>query len=457
MCNASQWGKSATWSRDGVILFASGTDGIFRVSADGGDPIQVTKPDRSRSEAHQLWPFFLPDGRHYLFLSGIGSKEGGTTNDIYLGSLDSAGATLLMRGGSRMAYAPPGYLLYVRDGTLLAHPFDAQALRFTSNAIPVAEQLRYFQPTGMADYSVSENGVLVYQALSTRRRLAMVSRTGVEIRAFGATGDYELPRSSPDGQRLAVNLTDPRTGTNDVWIYELSRETPTRFTFEPGVENNPIWSPDGQKIVFAADRGTPPALVLKALSDSGPGEQLTETHGWVQEPCDWSPDGKFIIYRDGQTNTGDDLWLLPMVGERKPTAYLRTRFNEGGARFSPDGRWVAYVSDESGRPEVYVQSFQGMAGKTKVSNGGGELPQWRRDGKELFYLSSDKKLMAVPVTTAGGFEAGNPAALFSSGTELTGFDVSTEGQRFFVIETAAEPTVWPINVVVNWTVGLKTL
>lgn len=456
LCNASHWGNSATWNRDGVILFASGTDGIFRVSAEGGEPVQISKPDPARNESHRLWPYFLPDGRHYFFLNGEALKEGGATHSIYLGSLDSAATTLLMRGGSRMAYAPPGYLLYVRDGTLLAHPFDAQALRFTADPIPVAEKLSYFQPTGMADYSISENDVLVYRDLGTLRRLTMVNRTGAEIQTIGSSGNYQFPRSSPDGQQFVVNLIDPRTGTTDVWIYELSRENPMRFTFEPGMENNPIWSPDGQKIVFAADRGGPPTLVLRARTDSGPGESLTQTHAWVQKPYDWSPDGKFIIYGDGETNTGDDLWLLPMSGERKPTVYLRTQFNEGNARFSPDGRWVAYVSDESGRPEVYVQSFQGVAGKTKVSNGGGDHPQWRRDGKELVYLSSDKKLMAVPVTTGTTFKAGNPAALFSSETEMSGFDVSTDGQRFLVIMNAAEPTHWPINVVIAWTVGLKS-
>jgi Tol biopolymer transport system component len=251
-----------------------------------------------------------------------------------------------------------------------------------------------------------------------------------------------------------VSVTEPRTGTNDLWIYELSRDTSTRFTFEPGVENEAVWSPDGQRLAFAADRGGPPSLQLKELSDSGLGKRLTQPSRWVQNIYDWSPDGKFIIYGDGEAKTSNDLWLLPMTGERKPTPFLRTNFNEVEARFSPNGRWVAYVSDESGRPEVYVRSFQGAAEKWKVSSGGGELPRWRRDGKELFYLAPDHRLMAVTVKTEGAFEVGNPAALFRVGEGLREYEIEASGQRFLVNIGASGAQSLPLTVVVNWTTGL---
>jgi Tol biopolymer transport system component len=454
LCHGSQWGAPAAWSRDGVILFASGTEGIFRVSADGGEATQVTKPDRSRGEAHHLWPQFLPDGRHFLFLVGLVDKEGEAHNDIYVGSLDSADTRPLLRGGSRAAYVPPGYLLYIRDGTLLARAFDAQALRFTGEPIQVAERLRYFQPTGDGDFSASEGGVLAYQAGAKLSRLAWFNRSGGEIGAVGAPGDYEAPRLSPDGQRVAVNMVDPRTGTTDIWIYELSRGTSTRFTFEPGVENEPIWSSDGRSLAFAADRGGPPSLVLKTLSDPGSGEQLTQTSGWVQFAYDWSPDGKFIIYADGEAKTGNDLWVLPLAGSRKPAPFLRTQFNEGAARFSPDGRWIAYVSEESGRPEVYVRPFQGAAEKWKVSNAGGEEPRWRRDGRELFYLAPDNKLMAVPVKLGENFEAGSPSALFRLEAIRKQYEVEASGQRFLASTPVAGAMPLPITVVVNWTADL---
>jgi len=452
LCDTPQGGAPATWNRDGIILFSS-PSGIFRVSADGGDAAPVTKLNQSQGEAPPMWPYFLPDGRHFLFLLVHAKKDGGADNDLCVGSLDSQETKLLMHGGSRMAYAPPGYLLYVRDGTLLAHPFDVQALRLTGNPFPVAEQLSYFQPTGDADYSISENGVLAYQAGVTLSRLVWVNRDGAETGAVGAPGNYRWLRLSPDGQRLIVSVDEMRTGTSDLWIYELSRGTPTRFTFEPGVENEAIWSPDGRKIAFGSDRGGPPSLQLKALNDSSLVERLTNTIGWVQRPYDWSPDGEWIIYGGGEAKTGNDLWFLPMTGERKPTPFLRTNFNEVEARFSPDGHWVVYVSDESGRPEVYVRSFQGAAGKWKVSNGGGEYPRWR--GKELFYLAPDNKLMAVPVKIGSAFEAGNPAVRFRLSAVLRDYDVSADGQRFILNVHAAEAVSLPMTVVVNWMANVK--
>ncbi len=455
LCDAPRWGTAATWNRDGVILFSTIAEGIYRVSAEGGTPALVRKP-RQPNEQY-FWPSFLPDGRHFLFLLGVTSPR-----DLYLGSLDSDETQVLVKDASRAVYAPPGYLLYVRDGSLLAHAFDARTVRLTGEPILIAEGLWYFKPTGTADYAVSDNGVLTYRAGTSVSRLVWFDRRGVEIGTVGERKDYEVPRISPDGQSIAVNVKDPRTGTTDVWTYDLSRGLSARVTFEPLMENGPVWSPDGRRIVFAADVGGPPHLYQKTVSETGSGELLVPLSGWVQWPNDWSLDGRFIIYGDGDPKTGEDLTILSLEGDRKPRPFLRTQFNEVEARFSPDGRWVAYVSDESGRSEVYVRSFAeaGQGAKRQISIAGGTSPRWRRDGRELFFIAADKKLMTVPVRVGTTFEAGTPAALFRidarDGPRGSGdYDVTADGQRFLVNTSVTEANLLPLTAVVNWTRDLK--
>ncbi len=376
LCQATRWGTAATWNREGVILFSADFS-IYRVSAEGGEPALVSKPDQT-GEVHHLWPCFLPDGRHFVFTAGGLSKQ---ANDLYIGSLDSSEIKPLLKDASRAVYAPQGYLLYVRDGALLAHPFDARALRFTGEAILLAEGLWYFRPVGIADFSVSETGRLAYRAGTNVSRLVWFDRRGVEIGSIGEPKDYQRPRLSPNDQSVAVEVADPRTGTTDIWNYELSRGA-SRLTFEPGMENSPIWSPGGRQVVFAYDPDGPPHLYQKSLHETGRGEMLVPLSGGVQWPYDWTLDGQFLIYGDGAAKTGEGLMFLPMSGDRKPARFLGTQFNETEARFSPDGRWVAYGSDETGRSEVYVRSFPGATEKRQISTAGGTSPRWRRDGKE---------------------------------------------------------------------------
>ncbi len=338
--------------------------------------------------------------------------------------------------------------------------FDPDNFTLTGEPQAVAENLLYFQTLGAANFSVSDNGVLVYQAGTSLSRLVWYSRDGAEMETVGAPADYNFPRLSPDGQRLAANVGDPRTGTVDVWIFDLVRGAQTRFTFDPGVEWSPVWSPDAKQIAFAADRNAIPNLHVKGLSDMGSGEPLTKPTEWVQMPWDWvqTPAGQFIIYQEGSPRTLNDLMILPLQGEgRKARAFFRTQFDETNARFSPDGRWVAYVSNESGRNEVYVRPFEGSDEKWQISLAGGISPRWRRDGKELFYLTTEGQLMAVTVKAGQSFEAGKPTILFhveAVHSDLAQYEVAPDGQRFLV-NTRSGNQPLPVTVSLNWAAELK--
>ena len=323
----------------------------------------------------------------------------------------------------------------------------------------IAAHFKNFRPTGGAAFSVSENGVLAYQSGTVVSRLTFLNRAGKEIGSVGEASSFESPRFSPDGQKVAVTITDPRTGTNDIWIYDLTRGAATRFTSDPGTENIPVWSPDGHTLAFTADeKGQPPHIHVKGLNDAGKAEAIVDP-SWVQAVFDWSKDGQ-LVYGDQPPETGADLFLLPMTGERgKPVSFLSTRFNESVARFSPDGKWIAYMSDESGKNEIYVRLIARPGEKWQVSNAGGVNPVWNRDGKELFYISSNSQLMAVPVTTGNAFEAGRPVPLFRVAAqrkeyEVAQYDVAPDGQRFIVNSSTGAPAL-PISVVINWTSELK--
>jgi len=280
------------------------------------------------------------------------------------------------------------------------------------------------------------------------------------LSSVGPMGEYFNIFFSPDEKRVAAAITDSQSGTRDVWLVDIVRGTPTRFTFDPAEDFLPIWSPDGSRIVFASDRDGPGNLYQKPASGAGNEEELLKTNErkW---PTDWSRDGRFVIYTNLSQKTKLDLWVLPVTGEQKPTPFLQSSFNEDYARFSPDGRLVAYASDESGKFEVYVQTFPASGGKWLVSTNGGVQPRWRRDGKELFYIAPDKKLMAVDVKLEGStFEAGVPRALFqtrvvSYPNPRNVYEVSADGQRFLIITPLEEATSTPITVVANWNADLK--
>ena len=453
-------GASGSWSRDGVILFTKGSASqILRVSAAGGTATAVTALDASREQTAHLWPCFLPDGRHFVFLAQSAKVE---NTGIYVGSVDSKDSKLLLNANSMAEYSPPGYLLFQREGNLMAQPFDASRLELTGDAFPIAEGVLFNPANGRAAFGVSENGVLAYRAGGiTGSQLAWMDRAGQEIARFGETSGRGIAHFSlsPDERRVAIDL---RTAQGrDLWLIDILRGTTSRFALgivSPGL----VWSFDGTSLTYAASRAGAAGLYRKLSSGAGQEELLLNEPGG--EPTDLSRDGRFLIYQRSDRQTQYDLWVLPLFGDpgpagvvaRKPRPFLQTVFNEGQGQFSPDGRWVAYSSDETGRLEIYVQPFPGPGPKVQISTAGGIMPKWRGDGKELFYLAGGA-LMSVEIKAGAQIEAGVPVLLFNAQVGQAhgivpgkDYDVSADGKRFLILKPKEGDSGAPITVVLNW-------
>jgi Tol biopolymer transport system component len=472
LCDAPQ-GRGGTWNQEGVILFApTGTSVLFRVPALGGVPAPVTKPEGPSSHR---FPVFLPDGRRFLYLV---YQRRELLGRIRLASLDSKEDRSLVADISNPMYLAPvagsrhGHLLFVRENTLMAQPVDPQSMQTAGDLFPVAEQVST-NVSGYAPCSISENGVLVYQTGSNAldRQHIWFDRGGKELAAIGGpvpSLDFTL---SPDAKRVLIVHGDARARSSDLWMHDLEHGTGSRFTFHASINRFPVWSPDGGRIVFASDRNGTYDLYQRASNGTGDDEILFQS-ATIKYPYDWSRDGRFLIFMSTEPKTKDDLWALPLTGDRKPIPLLQSEFSEWMGQLSPDGRWLAYVSDESGQAEVYVQPFTAgaapgsgkpVAGKWPISTGGGWQPRWRGDGKELFYLAG-RKLMAVEIkTSGGGFDHGPAQALFtlrfdptSSGRYLYRYAPSADGKRFLVgTEPGESNEAPPLTVVVNWLAGVK--
>jgi eukaryotic-like serine/threonine-protein kinase len=455
--------RGGTWSRDGVILFSPVVDGpIYQVSASGGVPKPVTALDPKRRESTHRWPFFLPDGRHFLYLVGSfgGPREG---TGIYVRSLDSKEEKLLVRANSSMAYAAPGYLVYFHERTLYALSFDAKTLQVHGDPFPVAEDIQFFPQTYNAMFTVSENGALLYlaRARSGVSQLAWFDRNGTRLGTLGASANQGNPRISPDGKRVALDIIDPQTGNMDIWTYEFSGGVGRRLTSHPALDSDPIWSPDGSRIVFFSLRNGIPDL-YQVSSSGGGSEEAVVISDRTKYPTDWSPDGQSILFRVVDPKTNFELWTVSMDKEHKAAPFIKPTFGVSHGVFSPDGKWVAYSSNETGKWEIYVAPFPGPGGNWKVSTAGGSEPRWRRDGKELYYAAPDGSIMAADVKLGATFEADIAKPLFrvqrrehiSSG-DLFSYDVTPDGQRFLVNTDVGEQTSPPLTVVLGWTADLR--
>jgi serine/threonine protein kinase/Tol biopolymer transport system component len=447
-----------TWNRDGTIIFGRNPgECLFRIPATGGTPTPATVFDKSSNELAEGWPYFLPDGRHFLYGARYVQQE---KTGIYVGSLDSKETRFLFNTGSAVAYAPPGYLLFVRDGILMAQAFNPERLQLNGGAVVVVEQVDFDQDFALGMFSVSQTGVLVYSSAKSFQNTQLVwfDRTGKQIGTVGEPARYGDIRLSPDGKHVALLRSDTDSGKHDIWSIELTRDIFSRLTLDPTGANSPLWSPDGSRIAFSSrTEGGAFSLYQKFASRMGEDELLLN---WPKPilACDWSPDGRYILFRTQPREKGSPLWLVPLFGERKPEPFWPTDFDEENGRFSPDGRWIAYASNESGKFQIYVRSFPASSAAWQISNDGGGHPRWRRDGKELFYVSPDKKLMAVEVNeSAGTFEVGLTKPLFEIGIvsepSPSNYDVTADGQRFLV-NTNVEKNV-PVTVVMNWTAKLK--
>ncbi len=461
LCDAPD-GRGGAWSRDGVILFAPRqfAEPLYRVSSSGGVPVPATRLEPSRQESAHRWPCFLPDGRHFLYLASISTRH--LRNGIYVGSLDSKETTLLISADSNVAYSPSGHLLFVRDQTLMAQRFDAERLRLADEVVPVVEQMPQSLASSHSPFSVSENGVLAYWAGDTKKELIWFDQAGRRLGSLGSASDNPGASFSPDEKRVALSRPDARSGASDIWVVEVSRGVTSRLTLDRFEDHFPIWSPDGTRIVFNSNRNGPEDLYQKDSTGTGREELLYKSDVAHKHPLDWSSDGRFILYHTRQSRTGSDILALPLFGNREPIPFLSTEFEEGHAQFSPDGRHVAYASDESGVYEIYVQPFPGPGGKLQISTQGGVQPRWRRDGEEIFYVAADGRMMAAPLSPqSGSLSVGNPRALFKTAIlpdavfpAIFDYAVTADGQRFLIVTPTSETLVFPATVVLNWAAKL---
>ncbi len=460
ICDAPS-GRGGTWNGDGVIVFTPegtlGTGrGLYRVSASGGTPTRISDTDASRGEQSHRWPMFLPDGKHYLYMAANFTGQKGV-NAVFVGSLDSKEKRFVVEATSNASYAAPGYLLFCRDKNLLAQRFDLKRLALIGEPTTILTEIQYQPQIRRALFAVSDSGLLVAQTGSgvALSQPVWFDRKGNEVGAVGKPDVYGNVFLAPNGRSVAVDITDMASLNTDVWTHDLQRDNAKRLTFNPAADTAPIWSPDATRLVFASNRQLNTDLYMK--NSDGAQDEKSIVHDDVDKwPNDWSRDGKYILY-----TRGTDLWFLTLP-ELKSSLFLKAVSILRNGQFSPDGKWVAYASNETGKWEIYVTSFPDARGRWQASTSGGEQPRWRADGKELFFLSSDSKMMAAPVTTGATFDAGSPATLFQttprqpvSTNDQFAYDVSRDGQRFLINTQVKQAETAPMSVVLNWTAKLN--
>jgi serine/threonine protein kinase len=455
LCDAPS-GRGGTWNKNGVILFTPSGHlgiGLYRISESGGTPVQVTVPDKSLNEDSNRWPVFLPDGTHFLY-SAVNYSELKYT--VFAGALDTHEKRLVLDLASNVSYAAPGYLVFYRDRGLFAQQFDPEKLQPAGQPVPVLTDIQFQPRIAEAVFAASSTAVLVAQkgTDSGISQLLWFNRKGQEIGTAADPGVYGNIALSPDGRKVAVDQTDTVSQNTDIWTYDLADRGAKRLTFNRAIDSIPLWSPDSKRLVFSSNPGVSFDLFIKDTNGEQQ-EKLIPQPGLDRYATDWSHDGKYVLYERGA-----DLWYVSLPA-MQPTLFLKGVSLLESGQFSPDGKWIAYASNDSGRWEIYVTSFPGAHGKWQISDGGGEQPRWRSDGKELYYLSRDRKLMAVPVKTGADFDAGRPVELFQanpregvSTSERFFYAVSRDGQRF-LINTQIKTAMIPMSVVLNWASKLK--
>ncbi len=447
--------RGASWGAQGIIAVASTAASVLQQVSDAGGTLQPLTRLEKGENSHR-WPEFLNGGKAVLFAAGT-SAANWSNAQVVAQSVGTGERRNLIQAGMYPRYAPTGHLLYAQGGSLIAVPFDPQRLAITGAAVPVVEGILQSTGNGAAQYSFSATGSLVYVpggVQATQLRLVWISRNGAEQPLTAPARAYQIPRLSPDGRRVAVDIQEQEM---QVWQYDLSREALTRLTFEGNSNQPPAWTPDGKRIAFGSNKEGPANLFWQLADGSGGLERLAASE-YTQFPQSWSPDGQLLTFTELDPTTGWDIWVLRMA-DRKAQPFLRTPFNEESSRFSPDGRWLAYISDESGRFEVYVQPYPGPGGKWQISTEGGAEPVWNPNGRELFYRT-ENKMMVVDISMRSSFSAGKPRVLFSEPYLPTpiipaNYDVSPDGQRFLMLKPTEQAAPTQINVVLNWFEELK--
>ena len=453
-------GRGGAWSKDGVIVFTpSASQPLFRVPAAGGTPEPVSKLNTSRGENSHRWPWFLPDGKHFLYWSR--TARAGESPVIHIGELGTLQAQQLMKSETMAAYAS-GHILFLHDQALMAQPFDPRRIELTGEPEPIADHIAVNGSTVRAMFSASENGSLIYQAgvAQTGWDLTWWDREGKQAGAIPQPDRYIGTALSPDGARLAVAIFVGNTGIGDIWVFDLNRQTRTRLTFGPASQSYPIWSPDGKTIYFLSVPKGAAHIYSKAADGSGGVRTVLETGDTWEVARSFSPDGRYLVYdRKAPGETGYHVWALPLSREGKPFPIVQDSFDEVDPAVSPDGKWMAYQSNESGRREVYITAFPGGGAKWQASSGGGIYPKWRRDGKELFFLDGSDEIAAVDVSTSGGaVQLGTPHALFRAPgiqRDFGPYDVTADGKKFIVNSGNLKEGTEPMTLVQNWLGELK--
>jgi len=452
ICEAAA-GRGGTWNTDGLIVFAPGSFGpLMQVKAEGGEVTPATELDASRGEVGHRFPRFLPDGRHFLYAS-VPVHDGG--HDSWLATLGSKERRLVVNSDGVPSFAPPDRLVYRRNKTLYVQSFDAAAGRISSEPRALVE-------AGLAEgfmasptSSVAGRGVLAFMPLiDVSTELVWFSLDGVQGETLPlAPGQYNEVRISPDGTRVATarfERDNPLASGSDIWLVELARKSASRVTFDPQFEFAPVWSPDGRSIYFQGNKTG--GYLIYRLTAEGAGEAIaiSKPQGLSQQPEDITPDGRRLVFGSQEAKTGYDLWIFDATGAKPPIPYLTTPFNDVGARLSPDGRWIAYVSNENGRNEAYVQSFPTPGSKVQVSNGGADALAWSRDGKRIFFVAPGESLMAADVTPGASVRVAAPVRLFRFPRRVKYFDIAPDGRHVLASMSASDAAGRTIGVVLDW-------
>ena len=466
VCDAAL-GVGGDWGADGGILYSPDmSSGIYRVPAGGGVPVEITKPQKSRS-GHSF-PAFLPDGKHFLYFERPDYLQSNNRQgSVWIASLDGKDARQLITASSPALIAPgsdspperPSYLLFTREGSLLAQQIDPANFQLRGQAIRVADSIAVDVAHNEADFSVSRNGTLALNSAVYQHELVWLDRAGNRLRPGIPADKYAQPYLAPNGRQALFQRMDPKTGTSALWKLDVERNETSLFALDA---THGVFFPDGGSVVFRCRVDGKPAFCRKASGGAMPGEKFWEEEGAVK-PTDISSDGRYLSYTKmgAKYALSASIWILPLTGQRQPYRFYSSDAEQHHGIFAPDGKWIAYTSHETGEPELYVQPFPATGEKWKVSVHGGAQPRWRRDGKELFYRTSDGKMMALAIKTAGGFEAGPPKMLFQSSADplypnlAVPYDVSADGQKFLVNAAADVSKSSPITVITNWTAGLQ--
>jgi Tol biopolymer transport system component len=457
LANASP-GRGGTWSSRGAILFAPGNQvSLWRIPASGGTTTPATRLEQGQL-AHQF-PHFCPDGNHFLFYVRGGAGNQG----IHIGTLDSFTTKQITASEAAGLCTSAGWLLFLRQGTLVAQRFDMERRELIGEPFSLADRVSFDSIFNAGAFSASMTGLILYRGGTTsRRQLTWFDRMGRSVGTLGGVDDGEMiaPDLSRDGRRVAVTRSEQ--GNTDVWLKDALRVT--RFTLSQDIDRFAIWSPDGSRVAFTSNRKGPFNIYLKDASGAGDDELLVESPR-LKTPNSWSSDGRFLLFQvSDDPDTSYDLWVLPLFGDRKPFVFLNQPYEERTGQFSPDGHWVAYVSNESGRHEIYVRPFPGPGGQWQISTTGGIQPRWSQDGKELFYIAPDANLVAVPIAVDGPtLNPGRPIPLFRSGIvgggreiyQRENYAVSADG-RFLINVPTDDALAPPITLLLNWNPERRT-